>query len=148
MPRLLALFTLLLGFPVSAAELRLNQVQLVGSHNSYKLAMSAENFTLLSAARPEVAASLEYDHRSLPEQLKLGIRKLELDVFYDPQGALFGAAFERGDPDSERNFGLGLRQELTTFTEPTDGYWNQEWGALATGRLHRFSEHWNFIDRK
>lgn len=77
--------------------LRLNDIQILGSHNSYKLAMPAENFALLSAARPEVAASLEYDHRSLPEQLTLGIRKLELDVFYDPQGALFGAR----SPDSQ-----------------------------------------------
>lgn len=69
--------------------LRINDIQTVGSHNSYKLAMSADNFTALSAARPEVAASLEYAHLQLPEQLKLGIRKLELDVFYDPDGSLF-----------------------------------------------------------
>jgi hypothetical protein len=73
----------------AAAALRINDIQTVGSHNSYKLAMSADNFAALSAARPQVAASLEYSHLLLPEQLKLGIRKLELDVFYDPDGSLF-----------------------------------------------------------
>jgi hypothetical protein len=73
----------------ASAPMRLNDIQILGSHNSYKLAMPAENFAALSTARPEVAASLEYSHRSLPEQLNLGIRKLELDVFYDPDGGLF-----------------------------------------------------------
>jgi hypothetical protein len=75
----------------TAAEgaLRLNDIQIIGSHNSYKLAMPAANFEALSAGRPEVAASLEYSHLSLPEQLRLGVRKFELDVFYDPEGSLF-----------------------------------------------------------
>lgn len=78
------------GLSASAQQLRINDIQTVGSHNSYKLAMSAMKFTLLSLARPEVAETLEYSHLLLPEQLKLGIRKLELDVFYDPDGELFG----------------------------------------------------------
>lgn len=73
----------------AATPLRINDVQMVGSHNSYKLAMSADNFTALSAARPELAQSLEYSHLPLPVQLNLGIRKLELDVFYDPDHELF-----------------------------------------------------------
>jgi hypothetical protein len=74
---------------IDTRPLRINDIQTVGSHNSYKLAMSADNFAALSEARPEVASSLEYSHRQLPEQLQLGIRKLELDVFYDPDGTLF-----------------------------------------------------------
>lgn len=69
--------------------LHLNEIQVLGSHNSYKLAMSAENFSALMARNPDVARSLEYTHLPLPAQLQLGIRKLELDVFYDPQGELF-----------------------------------------------------------
>ena len=81
---------LLCALPLSAVgELRLNDIQVIGSHNSYKLAMDAEAFRALAAARPELAGALEYTHVSLAEQLRLGLRKLELDVFYDPHGELF-----------------------------------------------------------
>jgi hypothetical protein len=83
----------MLALSVAAADggrpLRLNEIQVLGSHNSYKLAMSAENFAALMARDPEAARSLEYTHLSLTAQLDLGIRKLELDVFYDPLGELF-----------------------------------------------------------
>ncbi len=77
------------GGQPDGGPLRLNEIQVLGSHNSYKLAMSAENFTALSESNPETAASLEYTHDTLSAQLDLGIRKLELDVFYDPGGTLF-----------------------------------------------------------
>jgi len=72
-----------------ADPLRLNDIQVVGSHNSYKLAMPSANFETLRQARPEIADTLEYSHLPLPDQLTLGVRALELDVFYDPDGALF-----------------------------------------------------------
>ncbi len=72
------------------ADLRLNDIQLLGSHNSYKLAMAAENMAALEKANPEIAKSLDYSHPPLTDQLNLGIRTLELDVFYDPGGKLFG----------------------------------------------------------
>ncbi len=75
-----------------AGEPRLNDLQLLGSHNSYKLAMLPERFAALRASDPEIAESLEYWHRPLAEQLSLGLRKLELDVFYDPDGDLFDRA--------------------------------------------------------
>jgi hypothetical protein len=82
----------MLGAGSAGAEeraLRLNDIQVVGSHNSYKLAMSAENFTALMARNSDTARSLEYTHLPLSAQLQLGVRKLELDVFYDPLGELF-----------------------------------------------------------
>ncbi len=78
------------------APLRMNEIQVLGSHNSYKLAMSAENFSALMARNPDTARSLEYTHLSLTEQLQLGVRKLELDVFYDPLGELFPGRVESG----------------------------------------------------
>lgn len=80
--------------PVSAlwaahGPLGLNEIQVLGSHNSYKLAMAAENFLALKARNPATAEALEYTHRPLTEQLDLGLRKLELDVFYDPDGSRF-----------------------------------------------------------
>ncbi len=90
-PRLTSLALLLLAGGVWAAGggLRLNEIQVLGSHNSYKLAMPADNFARLRARDADAARALEYTHLPLARQLDLGIRALELDVFYDPDGTLF-----------------------------------------------------------
>ena len=62
--------------------LNINHIQFVGSHNSYKQAMPDGFVKQLMKLNPEVMESLEYEHIPLAEQLDLGIRKLELDVFY------------------------------------------------------------------
>ncbi|TNF89898.1 MAG: hypothetical protein EP301_02080, partial [Gammaproteobacteria bacterium] len=77
------------GFAGAEQPLRLNEIQVLGSHNSYKLAMTAENFAALTAQNPAMARALEYTHPPLSAQLQVGLRKLELDVFYDPLGELF-----------------------------------------------------------
>ncbi len=97
-------FVLIMG-PVStlAAErqLRLNEIQVLGSHNSYKLAMEPERFANLQRSNPELAASLEYWHAPLNDQLDIGIRKLELDVFYDPDNSLFGKKYSASHSASQ-----------------------------------------------
>jgi len=84
------------GFASAAEPLRLNDIQVIGSHNSYKLAMAPANFAALEAARPAIARTLDYAHLPLPEQLDLGVRGLELDVYYDPDGSLFPGRAESG----------------------------------------------------
>jgi hypothetical protein len=75
--------------------LRLNQIQVVGSHNSYRRKTYAPIFTFiqgLSASLPEgvSASSLDYDHLPLPEQLDTyRMRGFELDVYNDPEGGRF-----------------------------------------------------------
>lgn len=73
----------------SSYQPRLNELQFVGSHNSYKLAMSTDNAKALQARNPEAWAALDYEHVPLAEQLDLGMRKLELDVFYEPKTSSF-----------------------------------------------------------
>ena len=68
-------------------EIRINQLQFIGSHNSYKQAMSAEHMAALQARNPAAAAALDYAHPPLEQQLDLGLRVLEIDVFFDPQAA-------------------------------------------------------------
>ncbi|MFU8814456.1 MAG: Ca2+-dependent phosphoinositide-specific phospholipase C [Pseudomonadales bacterium] len=82
------------GARASAAEasLALNEIQLLGSHNSYKQAMDPQNMAMLRQVNAPLAESLDYWHLPLAAQLDLGLRKLELDVFYDPAGQLFGRA--------------------------------------------------------
>jgi len=66
----------------TSAGVHINHIQFVGSHNSYKQAMSDGFVKQLMKVNPKVVEGLEYDHAPLAEQLDLGIRKLELDVFY------------------------------------------------------------------
>jgi calcium-dependent phosphoinositide phospholipase C len=65
---------------------RLNQLQVLGTHNSYHIAPVPALLELIGPS----ARDVEYSHRPLDEQLSvLGIRKLELDVFADPDGGRF-----------------------------------------------------------
>jgi Phosphoinositide phospholipase C, Ca2+-dependent len=82
----LVLMFLLLGVTLAgcAQSPRLNEIQFVGSHNSYKQAMSPTYREALEASNPDAARAIDYEHLSLDQQLDLGIRKIELDVFNDP----------------------------------------------------------------
>ena len=76
--------------PARTLEQRpLNELQFVGSHNSYKLAIEPEIMAQLVDASPRIAGSMEYWHEPLARQLELGLRVLELDLFYDPTRQLF-----------------------------------------------------------
>ncbi len=83
----------------------LNQVQVLGSHNSYHVEPRPALFALLVAFSPDLAASLEYTHLPLSRQFaEQGIRQIELDVFADPMGGLYaqraGLALIGENPDS------------------------------------------------
>jgi hypothetical protein len=70
--------------------LRMNQLQAIGSHNSYHVEAGPELFAALQAFDPALAASLEYTHSPLAAQFAHeGVRQIELDVFADPAGGLF-----------------------------------------------------------
>ena len=74
--------------PVSAV--RLNQIQVIGSHNSYHVRAHESLRALLHRRSPEVAKTLDYTHPPLPDQLaRLGLRQIELDCLADPQGGLY-----------------------------------------------------------
>jgi len=74
---------------LSVDELRYNDIQVLGSHNSYKQAIDTELFATLTQSNPELAQSLDYAHLTLEQQLTFGIRALELDIYYDPEGGLY-----------------------------------------------------------
>ncbi len=73
-------------------NLKLNQLQVVGSHNSYHIAPYDTLFGIINAFAPELALSIDYTHLVLPQQfLNYGIRQIELDVYRDPEGGLFSS---------------------------------------------------------
>jgi hypothetical protein len=70
-------------------DLRLNQIQVIGTHNSYHQLGHPSLRTLMAKVAPNETGGLEYGHRPLPEQFDLGIRQIELDCFADPKGGLY-----------------------------------------------------------
>ena len=94
----------LLGDWVADNCMRLNHVQVLGTHNSYHIQPRPALLQTIASFEPQVAASMEYTHRPLDEQFGLlSIRQVELDVFADPNGGLFavplGPIFVQGFPD-------------------------------------------------
>lgn len=70
--------------------LAINEIQLIGTHNSYKKNLTPELARLLDSWQQSTSKGLSYGHRPLTEQLsELGIRQFELDIFADPDGGLF-----------------------------------------------------------
>jgi hypothetical protein len=81
---------LLAGCASRIDRVRINQAQVIGTHNSYHLRAHDSLLTPLAQRAPELALGLDYSHRPLPEQLsRLGIRQIELDCFADPKGGLY-----------------------------------------------------------
>jgi len=96
------------------SPLRVNDLQAVGTHNSYKLAIPANELALLLTHNPG-AAHLDYAHAPLADQLSDGARVLELDPLLDPEGgryaaplgrALVGGTFAPGEMDALRGPGI------------------------------------------
>jgi len=67
----------------------LHQVQLIGSHNSYKPGIEPALYNIIYSMDSARAATLQYGHITLKEQLNLGLRNLELDVVHDPVGGRY-----------------------------------------------------------
>ena len=73
-----------------ADSLRLNQLQVIGSHNSYHIAPYDSLLMIIDVVVPDLAWAIDYTHLTLEEQfLYYGIRQIELDIYRDPQGGLF-----------------------------------------------------------
>jgi hypothetical protein len=77
------------AYPLDST-LRINQIQVLGSHNSYHGQPYPQ---ILAALRNQglgfVADGLDYGHRPLAQQFDLGVRQIELDVYADPEGGKY-----------------------------------------------------------
>jgi hypothetical protein len=75
---------------------RLNQLQSIGSHNSYHLEAPQPEADLRTLIDPAGQQALEYQHAPLPEQFATqGVRQIELDVWADPNGWLYASPLIR-----------------------------------------------------
>tara|TARA_R110002020_G_scaffold85914_5_gene211772 strand:- start:13667 stop:14755 length:1089 start_codon:yes stop_codon:yes gene_type:complete len=69
---------------------RINQLQVIGSHNSYKKAIAPQLFKFLEKKDTTGGIySLQYEHIPIIDQLNMGLRNLELDAYADEKGGRF-----------------------------------------------------------
>lgn len=71
------------------SSVRMNQIQVIGTHNSYHAGLTPGMAKLLEQTRPRAARALEYRHADLDAQLSAGVRQLELDIFADTNGGRY-----------------------------------------------------------
>lgn len=71
----------------------IHQYQFIGTHNSYKQKTDANILEVIAEIKPEWYDELNYKHKPLTEQLDLGLRFFELDVFVDQKGGLYSHPF-------------------------------------------------------
>jgi len=69
--------------------LRINQLQVIGTHNSYNMGFAPSEDIYMNKHYASTARGVEYHHQDLPHQLEAGIRQLELDIVQDPKGGRF-----------------------------------------------------------
>jgi hypothetical protein len=118
----------------------MNQIQVLGSHNSYKQAIDPELLQILKKERPGRFEGVEYEHLPLAEQLDLGLRKLEIDVVHDPEGGRFAHPYgleilkQRGiaprrpyDPE-----GKMLKPGLKVLHSPDFDFWSHTYTFRET----------------
>ncbi|KFC18387.1 phosphatidylinositol-specific phospholipase C1-like protein [Epilithonimonas lactis] len=71
-------------------NLKINEIQVIGSHNSYKKAILPEVYSYFSKKDTlNFLPRIQYEHIPIPEQLDLGLRNLEIDVYADSKGGKY-----------------------------------------------------------
>ena len=89
------LLTFLLAAPslslaqASDGSLKLNQIQVIGTHNSYHAGIAPSESKVWQAKYADAYKGLDYQHPPLPVQLDAGVRQIELDIFADTQGGRY-----------------------------------------------------------
>ena len=77
------------GKPTAPPALKLNQIQVIGTHNSYHAGLAPSMAIWLGQHNPQALAGLDYQHPPLTEQLDHGVRQIELDIYADTQGGRY-----------------------------------------------------------
>jgi hypothetical protein len=78
-----------LASAAAVAPRAMNDIQVVGSHNSFKAQIPATVMQRLRTADAKAADALDYYHLPLAQQLDAGVRQLEIDIFADPEGGRY-----------------------------------------------------------
>jgi Phosphoinositide phospholipase C, Ca2+-dependent len=92
--------------------LKLNQIQVIGTHNSYHAGIAPNESKIWQGKYADAYKGLDYQHQPLPQQFDSGVRQIELDIYADTKGGLYAhpsgpsmvaAAKLPPDPDFDPN---------------------------------------------
>jgi hypothetical protein len=109
---ILACYTPAVRAQAADGTLKLNQIQVIGTHNSYHAGIAPNESKLWQANHADAYRGLDYQHQPLPQQFDSGVRQIELDVYADTKGGLYAhpsgpamvaAAKLPPDPDFDPN---------------------------------------------
>src|ERR1035437_8491029 len=75
--------------PASDSALKLNQIQVIGTHNSYHAGIAASESKIWQAKYADAFKGLDYQHSPLAQQFDAGVRQIELDIYADAKGGLY-----------------------------------------------------------
>jgi len=95
----LAVWAATMAIAADLDGLRLNQVRLLGSHNSYRPYPSPTTQQRLRTVFPKDWPTLDYGNPPLESQLALGLHQFEIDVAADPRGGLFAGPYAQATPE-------------------------------------------------
>jgi hypothetical protein len=88
-----ALFLILGSLSAAHAQqddnVRINEIQVIGTHNSYHAGFAPSEAKLWQQKNPRLFRGLDYRHPSLTTQLNSGVRQIELDIYADTKGGLY-----------------------------------------------------------
>jgi hypothetical protein len=73
----------------SGPSVGLDEIQVLAAHNAYHLEGEPDLMQAITDNLPELTPTIEYSHPTLTEQLDLGLRSMELDVYEDPDGGRY-----------------------------------------------------------
>jgi hypothetical protein len=107
----------------------LNQVRVLGSHNSYHVEPRPALLAALLAFSP-IFSEIEYTHLPLEQQFdEQGIRQIEIDVFADPMGGLYAHREGLGDTALES----GAQYVSTDYPVPDPDFGTGYFVAIPGG---------------
>lgn len=70
-------------------RVHVNQIQVIGSHNSYHVGFPPSARKLMEMKSPAGLHALDYHHAPLADQLSGGVRQIEIDVYADTKGGRY-----------------------------------------------------------
>jgi Phosphoinositide phospholipase C, Ca2+-dependent len=112
-----AVFTAVSAAQTDSDGVKINQIQIIGTHNSYHAGIAPNESKIWQEKYAKEYMGLDYQHLPLPQQFDAGVRQIELDIYADtkggryahPQGpAMVAAAHLPADPAFDPN-GLMLK---------------------------------------
>lgn len=120
-------------------ELRLNEIQFIGTHNSYAKRPNWLQEFAISLVEPDTVPTLRYDHADFTTQLTEGVRSFEIDLRYHGEGKFSVSHVPVvGNDGTVANLELGLK-EIALWSQSHPDH-------LPISIMLEFKEDWMFLD--